>query len=63
LKQNQTDEAFELRIALSGNNYHKIFNYTDNGLPPSSELIGISTASSSVLSKTNQYKDLLSGIS
>ena len=53
LKQNQTDEAIELRIDLSGKNNHKIFNYTANGLPPSSELIGISSASSSVLSKTN----------
>jgi hypothetical protein len=53
LKQNQADEAFELRIDLSGNNNHKIFNYTANGLPPFSELIGISSASSSVLSKTN----------
>jgi hypothetical protein len=38
------------------------FDFTENGLPASSELIGISSASSSVLSFVNKNNDLLSSI-
>lgn len=38
------------------------FDFTENGLPASSELIGIASASSSVLSFLNKNNDLLSNM-
>lgn len=63
LSQNNSED-FDLRIDLSGKKNHKIFNYSDiTNNTTTKELIGISSASSSVLSSTNKLKDLLSGIS
>jgi hypothetical protein len=63
ISQNNSKDL-ELRIDLSGNKNHKIFDYSANSNSQTSkELIGISSASSSVLSSTNKLKDLLSEIS